>query len=50
MHAVFFLKNCKVYLCGCKVDLVRNGEKRREVDEHNAADFAEGLHSSTFFR
>ncbi|XP_065831318.1 ras-related protein Rab-24-like [Oscarella lobularis] len=33
--------NCKVYLCGCKVDLVRNGEKRREVDEHNAADFAE---------
>ena len=33
-------ENCRVYLCACKLDLLKN-RRRRPVDYHNTVDFAE---------
>lgn len=35
-------KGCKIYLTGTKVDLVETEEKPKEIDFHDAADYAGG--------
>ena len=47
----FGLEGCKMYLCGTKTDLLTapgKAKKKRTVDYHNAADFAENNDSRMF--
>lgn len=39
------LQQCKIYLCGTKNDLVTVDRSLRQVDYHDAQDFAEGNYS-----
>lgn len=41
------LQHCKIYLCGTKNDLVEADRSLRQIDFHDAQDFAEGNHSLT---
>lgn len=38
-------KHCKIYLCGTKNDLVEGDRSLRQIDYHDAQDFAEGIYS-----
>lgn len=35
-------QNCKIYLCGTKLDLVKKDKRVREVDYHTTTDYADG--------
>lgn len=41
------LQHCKIYLCGTKNDLVEGDRSLRQMDYHDAQDFAEGIYSLT---
>lgn len=38
------VKHCKIYLCGTKNDLVEGDRSLRQIDYHDAQDFAEGFY------
>lgn len=40
-------QHCKIYLCGTKNDLVEGDRSLRQMDYHDAQDFAEGIYSLT---
>lgn len=42
---VTFPQHCKIYLCGTKNDLVEGDRSLRQIDYHDAQDFAEGIYS-----
>lgn len=42
---VFVLQQCKIYLCGTKNDLISADRSLRQIDYHDAQDFAEGNYS-----
>jgi len=39
------LQHCKIYLCGTKSDLIIGDKSLRQIDYHDAQDFAEGNQS-----
>lgn len=39
------LQQCKIYLCGTKNDLITADRSLRQIDYHDAQDFAEGIYS-----
>ncbi|XP_066946743.1 ras-related protein Rab-24-like isoform X2 [Macrobrachium rosenbergii] len=41
-------ENCKLYLCGTKLDLVKEDPQRREVDYHDLNDYAEEINGKLF--
>lgn len=40
LHGV--LQHCKIYLCGTKSDMIEGDRSLRQIDYHDAQDFAEG--------
>ena len=40
--SVSCIQHCKIYLCGTKNDLVEADRSVRQIDYHDAQDFAEG--------
>ncbi|KAG8200958.1 hypothetical protein JTE90_020595 [Oedothorax gibbosus] len=42
-------QNCKVYLCGTKKDLIKNGGKPRAVDYHSVTDYADEIMAASVF-
>lgn len=38
-------QQCKIYLCGTKNDLITADRSLRQIDYHDAQDFAEGIYS-----
>ena len=41
------LQHCTIYLCGTKNDLIEGDRSLRQIDYHDAQDFAEGNYSLT---
>lgn len=41
-------ENCKIYLCGTKLDLVMKDKKVRRVDYHFTTDYADEIHAKLF--
>lgn len=41
-YASFLFQHCKIYLCGTKSDLIEGDRSLRQIDYHDAQDFAEG--------
>ncbi|CAI9604055.1 unnamed protein product [Staurois parvus] len=38
-----FEENCRIYICGTKVDLIENDKNRRQVDFHDVQDYADEI-------
>ena len=34
-------QNCEIFLCGTKLDLIKNGQERK-IDRNNVGDYADG--------
>lgn len=45
--SVCILQHCKIYLCGTKNDLIEADRSLRQIDYHDAQDFAEGDYNLT---
>lgn len=41
-------QDCKIYLCGTKKDLIDESPKQRQVDVHDATDFADEYNARLF--
>jgi len=41
-------KDCKIYLCATKVDLLQGDNKKRAVDYHNTTDYADEIGADVF--
>lgn len=41
-------ENCKIYLCGTKLDLVKKDKRVREVDYHTTTDYADEIEGKLF--
>ncbi|XP_020646316.1 ras-related protein Rab-24 [Pogona vitticeps] len=43
-----FEENCRIYLCGTKSDLLDEDRRRREIDFHDAQDYADEIRADLF--
>jgi len=43
-----FEKDCRIYICATKMDLIQGDNKKRPVDYHNTTDFADEIGAELF--
>merc|ERR1719402_1371744 len=43
-----FEKDCRIYICATKMDLIQGDNKKRAVDYHNTTDFADEIGAQLF--